>query len=99
MTDMLGLPEDPDERTSGEIVAWLDALAAAGDEDELFAILTSLRPPAAKLARQQIRGRLVKLLSEKLKELESGAPRRRPLTLGCKRAARKATPSRQGLRR
>jgi hypothetical protein len=73
MTDSTGLPDDPDECTSGEVVAWLDALAAARDEDELFATLASQRPPVSKLARQQIRGRLVRLLGEKLRELDSGA--------------------------
>ncbi len=67
-----GLPDDPDERSSEGFVAWLDALADVRDEDELFKVLGEQRPPGSRLARQQIRGRLVKVLSEKLKELGSG---------------------------
>jgi hypothetical protein len=67
------LPEDPDERPSGEYADWFTALAEAVDEDEVFATLASRRPPAAKLVRQQLRGRLVKLLTEKFTALESGA--------------------------
>jgi hypothetical protein len=51
----------------------LDALADARGEDELFALLASQRPPKSKLARQQLRGRLVKLLTEKLPELDSSS--------------------------
>ena len=42
-------------------------------EDELFAVLAAQRPPTSKLARQQIRGRLITLLKRKLGELESDA--------------------------
>jgi hypothetical protein len=65
-------PEDPDDRTSAGFVDWLDALTRVNTEDDLFALLADQRPPASKLARQQIRGRLVRLLAEKLKELDSG---------------------------
>jgi len=66
-------PQDPDERSSAEFVAWLQRLTAAVEEDDLFAILASQRPPKAKLARQQIRGRLIKVLAERLKALKSSA--------------------------
>src|SRR6266545_1708371 len=66
------LPDDPDERTSDGFVDWIAALAGAHDEDSLFEILASQRPPVSKLARQQIRGRLVKVLKDKFQELESG---------------------------
>ncbi len=73
MTDHDEFPQDPDERTSTEFVAWLQRLTATVTEDELFEILASQRPPKAKLARQQIRGRVVKVLAEQLKALDSSA--------------------------
>jgi hypothetical protein len=57
-----------------ELEDWLEAIKAAPDEETLFATLRARRPPMAKLARQQIRGKLVKLLTDKLKALDSGAP-------------------------
>ena len=76
-TDTSSLPEDPDDRNSGGFAGWLNELAAAPNEDDLFAILASQRPPTSQLGRQQIRGRLVKVLGKRFKELDSGvsAPR------------------------
>jgi hypothetical protein len=69
------MPEDPDDRTSDGFVAWLDALAQTADDDELFAVLASQRPPTSGLARQQIRGRLIKVLKERFTELAiDGSP-------------------------
>ena len=58
------MPEDSDERPSDGFAAWLDALAETADEDGIFEVLASQRPPASKLARQQIRGRLKTILEE-----------------------------------
>jgi putative DNA primase/helicase len=66
-------PEDPDNRTSGGFATWLAALAATSNEDTLFEVLASQRPPTSKLARQQLRGRLVSILKSKFGELDSGA--------------------------
>jgi Protein of unknown function (DUF3631) len=65
--------EDPDDRASDGFATWLDALEGAPNEDKLFEVLASQRPPTSKLARQQIRGRLVTILARKFKELKSGA--------------------------
>ena len=63
----------PDERPSDNYVAWLEDIHKAIDEDRLWTLLAQQRPPRSLLARQQIRGRLVKALGGKLKELGSGA--------------------------
>ena len=67
------MPDDPDNRPSDGFGAWLQALDATANEDDLFGILAGQRPPASRLARQQIRGRLVLLLKDKLGGFESGA--------------------------
>ena len=67
------MPDDPDIRPSDAFGAWLQALDATANEDDLFGILAGHRPPASRLARQQIRGRLVLLLKDKLGGFESGA--------------------------
>ncbi|MFN2491084.1 MAG: DUF3631 domain-containing protein, partial [Actinomycetota bacterium] len=59
-----------DERSAGSV---LDDLASAADEDRLFTILATAQPPASKLARQQVRGRLVPILKEKFSVFESGS--------------------------
>jgi hypothetical protein len=71
MTD--GMPPDPDDRSSDGFGVWLDALADAADEDSVFDVLAGKRPPSSRLARQQLRGRLVKVLGQKFSQLESGA--------------------------
>jgi putative DNA primase/helicase len=63
----------PDDRSSEKLGAWLETLASAASEDELFDQLASQRPPSSKLARQLLRGRLKKLLQEKLEQFDSGA--------------------------
>lgn len=62
-----------DDRGVGMFGAWLQALEAAADEDDLFTLLAAQRPPESRLARQQLRGRLVKLLKERFETFESGA--------------------------
>lgn len=66
-------PENPDDRATDGFATWLDALASAPSEEEVFDALASHRPPTSKLARQQIRGRLITILKQKFAELESGA--------------------------
>jgi Protein of unknown function (DUF3631) len=56
-----------------DYAGWLEALEQAASEDALFDQLAELRPPSSKLVRQQVRGRLVKVLHDKLKELGSSA--------------------------
>jgi hypothetical protein len=73
MSSESAMPPDPDDRPSDGFGEWLDALADARDEDALFALLAGQRPPGSKLARQQLRGRLLKLLTVKLPELGSSA--------------------------
>jgi hypothetical protein len=67
------LPALPDDRTSDGYAAWLEALARAESEDSLFETLAGKRPPTSKLAKQQVRGRLIKLLGQKFSELDCGA--------------------------
>jgi hypothetical protein len=67
------LPDDPDDRPSDGFAGWFEALSGAHTEDELFVILARQRPPTSKLARQQLRGRLVTILSARFKELDSAA--------------------------
>jgi hypothetical protein len=67
------LPEDTGDGPTGDYADWFTALTNALDEDTLFATLASRRPPASKLVRQQLRGRLVKVLVDKFKALGSGA--------------------------
>ena len=62
-----------DDRPTDGFAGWLESLAATTNEDELFDVLARQRPPTSKLARQQIRGRLVALLGERFKELGSAA--------------------------
>jgi Protein of unknown function (DUF3631) len=63
------VPDEPDTRTDD----WLRALSAAEDEDAVFALLPEQRAPRSKLARQQTRGRLIKILSERFSAFGSGA--------------------------
>jgi hypothetical protein len=62
-----------DDRPTDGFAAWFEDLAATASEDDLFGVLASKRPPTSRLARQQIRGRLVTLLGAKFKEFGSGA--------------------------
>src|SRR5262245_15281754 len=62
-----------DERPTDGYGAWFAALSATPNEDALFDTLVTQRPPASRLARQQLRGRLVKLLGAKFKEFGSAA--------------------------
>ena len=64
---------DFDEPESDLLSDWLRGLSEAHDEEELFAMLALQHPPKSLLARQQIRGRLVKILQEKFQQCESGA--------------------------
>lgn len=73
LPDDQDLPPDPDSRSSDGFADWLETLRAATNEDDLFGILAGQRPPTSKLARQQLRGRLVTLLKDRFSELESGA--------------------------
>ena len=77
-----------DDRPADGFAGWLEALAAATSAAGLFDVLAGQRPPTSKLARQQIRGRLVTLLREKFEEFESGhaaAPHRRRVAAGRRR--------------
>jgi putative DNA primase/helicase len=65
--------ELPDDRQRDNFGAFLRRIGTAATEDELFVRLAEQRPPQSRLARQQLRGRLVKLLKEKLPALDSGA--------------------------
>jgi hypothetical protein len=65
-------PADPIESAPDVFATWLDAVAGAATEDELFVVLASQRPPASKLARQQLRGRLKVVLEERFKAFDSG---------------------------
>lgn len=67
------MPEYPDDRPSDGFAAWFQELEAAPNEDDLFGILAGPKPPTSRLARQQIRGRLVPLLKIKLEGFGSGA--------------------------
>jgi hypothetical protein len=71
--DDLAAALPPDDRPSDGFAFWLEELAACKAEDDLFDALAGQRPPKSKLARQQLRGRLVKLLTAKFKELDSGS--------------------------
>jgi Protein of unknown function (DUF3631) len=62
-----------DEPEPDPLSDWLRQLSEAHDEEELFALLALQRPPKSRLARQQIRGRLLKILSEQFKAHKSGA--------------------------
>lgn len=62
-----------DDRGRKGYASWFAELDAAASEDALFETLARQRPPTSKLARQQLRGRLVKILSEKFKEFDSGS--------------------------
>jgi hypothetical protein len=72
VADFADLPEDPDDRNTDGFATWLDSVAAAASEDELFERLAGQRPPAPRLARQQVRGRLITILNQKFKEFGSG---------------------------
>jgi hypothetical protein len=61
------------DRASDGFAAWLDEIGNVESENELFAVLAAQLPPTSKLARQQIRGRLITILKRKLRELESDA--------------------------
>ena len=72
MPEIGDLPEDPDDRDNDAFATWLETIAAATTEEEMFERLVGQRPPTSKLARQHIRGRLITLLNEKVKEFGSG---------------------------
>jgi hypothetical protein len=55
------------------LALWLDRLADCKTEADLFDALAGQRPPKSDLARQQLRGQLMKLLTAQLKALGSGA--------------------------
>lgn len=57
-----------EERVPGDL---LESLAKASSEDEIFDILGDAAPPTSRLARQQVRGRLVQILKERFEEFGS----------------------------
>jgi hypothetical protein len=73
MTDDFDFEQGFDALEPDPLSDWLRDLGGAHDEDELFALLALQRPPKSLLARQQIRGRLVRILQARFKTFESGA--------------------------
>jgi putative DNA primase/helicase len=63
----------PDDRTGDNFGPWLEKLAAAGDEEDLFERLSGQRAPRSRLVQQMVRGRLKKILAEKFEEFSSEA--------------------------
>jgi putative DNA primase/helicase len=72
VNDLIGFEAQFDEQPD-PLSDWLQALTEAENEDGLFALLAQQRPPKSKLARQHVRGRLVKILTKLFRSFDSGA--------------------------
>lgn len=73
MSDLTDFEAQFDPHPGDSLSDWLRALGETKDEDELFNLLPLQRPPQSKLARQQVRGRLVKILAQQFRAFGSAA--------------------------